>query len=147
MSYKLIPPGARKGNLYWIVRGHLGGRRYEYSTKSADEPAARSLADRFENDLAAEQAEPARPVPDATGFVYFIGTDDGRVKIGYSTDPEARLVALQTGAAGRLSLIAKMPGRYEDEKNLHIRFGRHRLRGEWFRHAGDLRNFIAALHA
>lgn len=40
MPLYLIKPGSRKGNTYWLVRGTLGGRRYEVSTKTRDKEAA-----------------------------------------------------------------------------------------------------------
>lgn len=40
MPLRLIPPGTRKGNRVYLVRGTLAGRRYEISTETADETAA-----------------------------------------------------------------------------------------------------------
>lgn len=40
MPLKLIPPGKRKGNRFYLVRGSVGGRRYEVSTATGDRGAA-----------------------------------------------------------------------------------------------------------
>lgn len=44
MQIKLIAPGKRKGNRWWIVRGTLAGERLEVSTKTADRGAAERFA-------------------------------------------------------------------------------------------------------
>lgn len=45
---KLYPPGTRKGNRYYIVKGRLGGKFFEVNTKSVNEAAARRIAEGFE---------------------------------------------------------------------------------------------------
>ena len=47
MPLELIPPGRRKNNPFYIVRGTINGRDIEISTKTRDETAARI----FKNDL------------------------------------------------------------------------------------------------
>lgn len=42
-TLKLIPPGTRKGNPYYLVRGTFDGRRYEVSTRTRDREAARAF--------------------------------------------------------------------------------------------------------
>lgn len=42
---KLVPPGGRKGNRFWYVRGTFDGQRIEVSTKAATKRAAQSFLD------------------------------------------------------------------------------------------------------
>lgn len=48
MSLRLIRPGGRKGNQFWIVRGTLAGRRIEVSTKARDREAAERFKAKLE---------------------------------------------------------------------------------------------------
>ena len=60
--------------------------------------------------------------------------DTGRIKLGISRDPEARLKQLQTGNSQRLELVAyrKASAGYQDEKELHLMNANRHIRGEWF---------------
>ena len=58
---KLIPPGRRRGNRFWIARGRVGGRLYEVSTGSGDKGAA----ERFAAEFAARVLKGDRPAPPA----------------------------------------------------------------------------------
>ena len=51
MSLYLVAPGKRKGNTYWLVRGTLGGRRYEISTKTRDREFALKVKAEIELEL------------------------------------------------------------------------------------------------
>ena len=71
-------------------------------------------------------------------YVYFIQKGYGSIKIGVAKNPEARLKNLQTGNHGKLYLIAKFPcasvaAARNLESDLHKKFERFRLEGEWFR--------------
>ena len=55
------------------------------------------------------------------------------MKVGYSTNPEARVVELQTGNWRPLRLLAKIEGTETDEKALHVEFIEDNLVGEWFK--------------
>lgn len=57
MPLRLIPPGTRKGNPYYLVRGTLLGRQVEVSAKTADPRAAKRFARELERRAAAEPAE------------------------------------------------------------------------------------------
>jgi integrase len=59
MPLKLVPPGERKGNPFYLVRGTFGGRRYEVSAKTTDPSAARAFKRDFEQTLG-ENRLPAR---------------------------------------------------------------------------------------
>ena len=68
----------------------------------------------------------------------------GPVKIGRSSNPIARLSALQTAHPHPLRIIAKMAGGIEVERSLHRLFAASRIRpdGEWFNPTPDLVAFI-----
>jgi integrase len=51
MPLKLVPPGTRKGNPFWLVRGEVGGRSIEISTKARDKAAAKKFAVELEREL------------------------------------------------------------------------------------------------
>lgn len=74
------------------------------------------------------------------GYVYCIVEDapaEGRYnrrycKIGFSTNPEARVAELQTGNPRTLSLLGTIPGTVEDEAAMHQRYIHHNVLQEWF---------------
>jgi hypothetical protein len=68
-------------------------------------------------------------------MIYFIQMGaNGPIKIGYTgcQDAEARLGSLQPACPWPLQLLATGPGELEDERQLHERFSRLRIQGEWF---------------
>jgi hypothetical protein len=66
-----------------------------------------------------------------------------RVKIGKALDPEKRLGELQTGAPEELELLLYLPHRPPfEESQLHQRFKKYRVCGEWFEFRDDLKLFI-----
>ena len=70
------------------------------------------------------------------GYVYCIGEAEGvapLVKIGYSTNPEARVAELQTGNGRHLFLLGYFAGTIEDEKALHAKYIKDNTLAEWFR--------------
>jgi hypothetical protein len=69
------------------------------------------------------------------GYVYCIGEAEGvspLVKIGYSTNPEARVGELQTGNGRQLFLLAYFAGTEADEKALHAKYIKDNTLQEWF---------------
>jgi hypothetical protein len=80
------------------------------------------------------------------GHVYFF--QKGRrqiVKIGYSGDHAERMGNLQQATPDRLRLIATLPGSRSVEAELHRRFRRYKVTGEWFRLEGELAEYVAGL--
>ena len=68
-------------------------------------------------------------------YVYAIReSETGRIKLGISRDPHARLRQLQTGSSQELELVAyrKAENRYQDEGAVHHANATLRIRGEWF---------------
>lgn len=66
--------------------------------------------------------------------VYFIATAD-KIKIGVAFDPLKRLRGLQTGNPEKLELIATFRGGLALEGEIHAKYARHRVHGEWFHRA------------
>ena len=70
-----------------------------------------------------------------SGWIYVIqAVPQGPVKVGYSEDPNGRLVSLQHASPMSLVLVNRTEGTIDDERELHRRL-RERgptLRGEWY---------------
>lgn len=79
--------------------------------------------------------------------VYFIQPDGERVvKIGQAKNVFSRLYSLQTAHHRRLVLLAVLDGSdKEGEVELHRRFAKLRIRGEWFKLGAELMRFIETL--
>jgi len=80
--------------------------------------------------------------------VYFVQTEspDGPVKIGYTgRRVRERMAEGQTFAHQELTLLAETYGTPADEAKLHRLFAPLRVRGEWFRYDGDLRELVMML--
>jgi hypothetical protein len=73
---------------------------------------------------------------------YFI-SNGVHVKIGKSTYPKERFKSLQTASFLPLQILAIVDG--DIEQNLHRRFEKYRVKGEWFELSNELREFIASL--
>lgn len=84
--------------------------------------------------------------------IYFIRTKDNAnlIKIGVAQNVKSRLDTLQTGNHSALEIIGSTPIDSHKhalyiEKKIHDLFRYYRVRGEWFRSAAPLRNFITAI--
>lgn len=73
---------------------------------------------------------------------YFIQAASGPVKIGKAKNVSMRLDALACSSFETLSILGVLDG--DNEKRLHRRFKKSRLRGEWFQPSRALLAFIAA---
>ena len=82
--------------------------------------------------------------PVERGTIYFVRCLD-RVKIGWSSDLKGRLRSIQTTAPAEIKLIGKMRGSIKQERELHARFGHHRLSGEWFNVAPEILAFVETI--
>jgi hypothetical protein len=78
-------------------------------------------------------------------WVYFISDGVGHVKIGYSVDVQTRLREIQAHNAFPLTVLAVLKGGSEVERALHERFAEHRVRGEWFRLAPEIIEYLRGL--
>lgn len=76
---------------------------------------------------------------EARRSIYFIGGDEGPVKIGYSCNPKARLRQMQTGSPQVLRILAiDEDGSPEVERWYHERFAAYRQKGEWFERCPEI---------
>ena len=76
-------------------------------------------------------------------MIYFIrGKESGNIKIGFSNMPKKRKTNLQTAHYEELEFIGFMNGSREDEARIHEMFTKFRIRGEWYRPAPDLIDFV-----
>lgn len=106
----------------------------------------REVTDDFIAIVAARLALSGRERGASAPVIYFVQADtDGPIKIGTTTQLEQRLAALSNSDPAKLHLLATMPGDNKDEAQLHKRFRRLRLHGEWFAPDAELRDFIAGL--
>lgn len=88
----------------------------------------------------------AKPSVIKKGYVYFIVNKTTKsIKIGFSTDPLARLKSLRTGSSHPLELIKFIPGSFKLESSLKKRFKHLSIDKtyEWFRAEKELTDFIA----
>src|SRR5438270_12370865 len=70
MPLKLVPPGTRKNNPYYLVRGTVDGRDIEVSAKTRDKAVAKRFAAELERELL------TRRVPRPGEAVTFSGAAD-----------------------------------------------------------------------
>lgn len=77
------------------------------------------------------------------GRIYFIQAGlGGPIKIGYSLDPDHRLLQLQTGNSHQLRILLVIEGDKDHEAILHQRFAYLRTEGEWFEPGKELVKYI-----
>jgi hypothetical protein len=81
--------------------------------------------------------------PDDLKCVYFIGTDDEFIKIGFTTNLLDRVRSLSTGSPRDFRVHLVVRGDRDDERELHRRFAAYHVRGEWFRFTEAIVKFIA----
>jgi hypothetical protein len=75
-------------------------------------------------------------------MIYFIEAA-GAVKIGRSNNPKRRLQMIATGSPVACSIIGVMSGDASEERDLHDRFSKYRVRREWFELSPEVKSFIA----
>lgn len=73
--------------------------------------------------------------------VYVIGFLD-YVKIGWSDDLERRLSTIRRSLPEQIKVHAALECHRKNERILHRQFAKYRTRGEWFRHEGELAQWI-----
>ena len=79
-------------------------------------------------------------------MIYFIQTDTTKaVKIGYTRSRrtlKTRLQALQTATPETLTVLKLIRGTKHDEAEIHHRFRRSHIRGEWYKASRALLKYI-----
>lgn len=77
-------------------------------------------------------------------YVYFLHAESTRlVKVGVSTGVENRIRSLQCVSPVRLILLGTFKGGRHTERDLHLRFEKHRSHGEWFFVDASIVEFIS----
>lgn len=78
------------------------------------------------------------------GNVYFISCDipDFPIKIGFAIDVRVRMRSLQGAMPWPLQLLLAHEGDVDKERDLHRRFKRHRMEGEWFARSSEILEYI-----
>lgn len=77
------------------------------------------------------------------GFVYFMGPENGPIKIGFAKDVFSRIQEHQMSNSEELKLWGTMVGDVLFEKHLHRVFKDFRIRGEWFHRCEPILEFIS----
>jgi hypothetical protein len=98
----------------------------------------------------AERAPDASPCDGSImdGYVYFIANEGrGVVKIGESGNVQKRLASMQTGHCDDLKIIGIIPAAFplRLEGELHAKFHKDHIRGEWFALSDEIKQYIQAL--
>lgn len=77
--------------------------------------------------------------------VYFAEREDGKIKIGWSSDVMRRVFELRKYMGCAVELRACFPGDKRKENALHKRFASARETGEWYEPTKELSDFIASI--
>jgi hypothetical protein len=86
------------------------------------------------------------PYLDPNSRVYFIlAGKRGPIKIGFSKSFDFRLKKFQAGHYKKLTVLAWIPGGEEKETELHHRFKAHHIRGDWFKPAKEIMEFLLSI--
>lgn len=72
------------------------------------------------------------------GICYFIGGEEGPIKIGHTVDIKVRLGTLRLSSPLWLEVLASRSGGAGREAAYHQQFAAHRLHGEWFTRHPDI---------
>lgn len=73
----------------------------------------------------------------------FLAPTLGRVKLGVADNVEKRFGDIRHLCPVEMHVVATKVGTHKDEQALHRRFAAYRVRGEWFRYEGEVRDEIA----
>jgi hypothetical protein len=74
--------------------------------------------------------------------VYLVLSPSARqMKSGVSTNPPCRIKEMQT-ARPDIELLVTIPGGHKLERQLHQRFRKFHIAGEWFRYANEIQSFV-----
>lgn len=65
--------------------------------------------------------------------IYFVrAVTGGPIKVGYTNNITMRLMNMQQGNPAKLTCLRLIAGDHSLEREIHARFDKHRLLGEWF---------------
>ena len=66
----------------------------------------------------------------------------GHIKIGFTTSPKERISQLQVNCPERLIIIHIGKGTHKQEAELHRKFKKQNISGEWFEDTEELRQEV-----
>lgn len=90
--------------------------------------------------------QPAPVVHGNDEIVYFLQCGKGGpVKIGTSRDGWGRVLSVAASMPHRMAFCSIVVGGLQLERNLHRRFRKFRLNGEWFKPEGELKDLMRKL--
>lgn len=116
--------------------------RFGRSKRFSDNDIVRLVRTLFAQEKEAKTR--GKPAQDEPGWVYF--ADNGsHIKIGFTrtaTSLRSRKKQLGTHAPNGVEILYLEAGDGEAEKALHRKFAEFRVRGEWFRKAPELLEYI-----
>jgi hypothetical protein len=135
----------RKG--VWYARVQVHGVEKRHSLRTDDFAEALRRLSKFVREARTYRAVKGRRqrVENLPRVVYFIGGEDGPVKIGVANSPQRRLAEIQAANARPVHLLAVAPGGFRQEKEYHRMFADGRLHCEWFERSPELVAEIARL--
>ena len=110
----------------------------------AAQEVAQSVPCMTSKELWAEVCSSFRPEP---YYVYFVGSENGLVKIGFAGDLDYRFSKLVCGSPVPLTMLAITPGGRPKEREYHQRFKQWRRHGEWFELSDEIKEEIERLAA
>lgn len=110
------------------------------SSKASQENRNDSAAEESLSIIEDVQIEARRDV------VYFVQNPSSRkIKIGFSCNFKQRMKALECGAGEALEVLLLIDGGYDLERDLHLKFSNHRIKGEWFHPTQEIIDYISKL--
>lgn len=80
-----------------------------------------------------------------SGIVYFLQASTGQIKIGFTRNLIERFSTLQVGNHEQLTVLAAHFGERSEESDLHARFHRFLIRGEWFNPDQEVLDHVGAV--
>lgn len=124
-----LMPIWREEGLWFVIEFGPAGQVREYHLFSNPEPSDEDYAHMLHEVVDAESTD---------ALCYFIGADEGPIKIGYALRPHERLKLFQMGCPVPLKLLATRAGGAAREAAYHWQFKEHRAHGEWFNRCPEI---------
>ncbi len=138
-----------RGAIWWCrVRNPKGGRCLQLSTGCKDRAAAVIRYCEFEREYALHHVAKrvkTGPAKINGGVVYFLQSETGLIKIGCSTNLDARIRHIRAMSPAQLELLGSMPGGHREERAAHAKLQSWRDHGEWFRSDAESLAIIKSL--
>lgn len=154
-----VHPKVSKGHTYYYFVFDRGGDRLHVRLPDVADPGFADEVERLTQLRAKNELPQPRSFAPASGsktaytpsalprHIYFMGGDEGPIKIGLAADPQKRLASIQLTCPFEIRVLALAHGNRTDELGYHRRFAAHKVRGEWFERCPEIEAEIARLNA